>query len=62
MITKKEKRLYLDKDFEGNKFATVVNYSLVFNTEGQLIDVINEHDCSVEKQSECWEFFNKKYN
>lgn len=38
-----------------------INYQLFINDKGELVDVKNEFGYSVEKSSECWEFFNEKY-
>lgn len=62
MTNVSKKRLYLDTDIAGNKFATIVVYDLVFNKDGLLVNVFNEYGNSVSKQSECWQYYDSLYN
>lgn len=62
MTSKKEKKLYMDTDVEGNKSATLIEYTLWFDDKGFLTDVTNPDMVSVDKKSDCWLFFEGKYN
>lgn len=62
MTNSKRKRLYLDMDETGQKYASVVEYDLIFNKEGFLVNVFNEFNNSVSKDSECWIYFDNLYN
>lgn len=59
---KRESRLYPYTDRFGRDGMWRVTYTIYFNDENDMIDVRNEYGHSVEKNSECWEFFNNKYN
>ena len=60
---KRESRLYPYVDRFGRDGMWRVTYTLFFNMLNDMLeDVRNEHGHSVEKQSECWEYFNNKYN
>lgn len=60
-INKKETRVYEKVDKYGKMASYLVTYSLVFFS-GVLRNVFNEFGNSIEKNSECWDFFNHKYN
>lgn len=61
MNYKKEARYYLYFDDRGKERHRKVTYILWFDNT-KLVEVRNELGSTVEQQSECWEFFNKKYN
>ena len=64
MIKKQETRQYHYFDANNNPKVINVRYNLWFKN-GELIDVRNtltEIGFSVEKSSECWEYFSNKYN
>jgi hypothetical protein len=58
--TKREARIYYHIEHE-KQIPTRVIYSLIFDGR-KLSKVFNEYGFSVEENSECWEFFNIKYN
>jgi len=60
-FTKKETRNYPYTNKEGKIVLYPVTYSLSF-TGDVLKNVFNEYGCSVEKSSECWSYFDQKYN
>ena len=62
MTSKLEKKLYINVDQEGNKSASLLEYTLWFNNDGFLVDVTNSDMVSVEKASDCWQYFDHKYN
>ena len=43
---------------KGEKNFMTVQYRLYYSG-GLLVDIVNEFGFSVEKKSECWEFFNR---
>lgn len=62
MYSKQEKRFY--PVYSPGKPSTQVGveYTLWFDEKNKLVDIRNEHMVSVERDSECFEFFDKKYN
>jgi hypothetical protein len=60
-MKKTESRYYKYYDDFGKERHKKVTYGLWFK-DGVLTDVVNEFGFTVEKNSECWEFFNNKYN
>lgn len=61
MITnRRETRIYQHEE-HGKNIITRVAYSLVFDGR-KLLRVFNQYGFSVEPESECWQFFNQKYN
>lgn len=62
MLTyKNEPRYYSYFNSDGKERYRKVTYKLWFN-ENTLVEVTNEFNCTVEKNSECWEFFKSKYS
>jgi hypothetical protein len=60
LIYKTESRVY---EFIENQRPAIVIFKYSLEFEGRkLINVRNSFDFSIEKDSECWEFFNDKYN
>lgn len=60
-MIKKESRYYKYIDEKGKERFKKVTYTLYFSNNS-LVDVRNEYNHSVEKESECWSFFKNKYS
>lgn len=58
---KKETRNYDFTDRFGRPATLPVTYSLSF-VDGILREVFNEFGNSIEKDSECWQYFSSTYN
>lgn len=58
IIQEQRKRTFQWRDSKGINQQMIVNYTLV-KKDGQLLNVINQNGYSVEKDSECFDFFNK---
>lgn len=57
MITQEQRRrVFQWKDSKGVFQQMVVNYTVI-KKDGQLLNVINQNGYSVEKNSECFDFF-----
>ena len=48
-------REYPDFDRDGKEKVLKVTYT-IFKQNGVIKDIRNEYGCSIEKNSECWEF------
>jgi hypothetical protein len=59
-MVKRETRVYFHEE-HGKNLITKVNYRLVF-IDRKLVRIFNDYGFSVESNSECWDYFNQKYN
>lgn len=63
MYSKTEKRFFKRYFPNGSSTTIPVEYTLWFDkATNKLVEVRNEAMVVVEKNSECWEFFDNKYN